>query len=396
MAELLYFYALSLFGVVLATFIVLGIGGRKILPLADLATPTLPEKDLQQEPLATERWPKVSVVVAARNEQQHIESSIESLLRMDYEPLEITVVNDRSEDRTGEILDELARRHRQLNVVHLRELPPGWLGKNHALQYGADHSSGEWLLFSDADIQFEPTVLRRAIHYVRRERIAHLSLMPETPMPSWLLESFVITFAVFLTIFTRPWNVRNMRSGAHIGVGAFNLVRMDAYQAVHGHQSIKMRPDDDLKLGKILKLGGFQPDVLSGVGLLSVPWYGSVREVFVGLEKNTFAVVEYRAWLTILSTLGILAGNVAPFVLMLVTSGATRWLFAAAAGLQWLLAAAVGFSMKARATAFLGYPLSALMFVLIQWRSMWLALSQGGIRWRGTLYSLQELRANRV
>lgn len=383
--DFLFWYALLTLIAVLVVGLALGYGARRVLPLKEVAEPTLDAP-----------WPKVSVIVAARNEERHIQSSIESLLRLDYAPLEITVVDDRSEDRTGQILDELAATHPELNIVHLTELPAGWLGKNYALQFGAEHSTGDWLLFADADIHFEPTVLRRAIRYSLDQKLAHFCLMPELEMPSWLLDAFVIAFAMFLSIFARPWKARDMRSKAHIGVGAFNMVRADAYRAIGGHRQLAMRPDDDLKLGKVLKLAGFQPDVLSGVGLLSVPWYGSLREVFIGLEKNTFAAVEYRPVLTLLATFSQLACNVAPFVLPFVTTGTTRWLFVASAVFQILLAAGTCFALKARRTSFLGFPLAALLFVIIQWRSMMLALYYGGIRWRGTFYSLAELRANRV
>src|SRR5262245_58393739 len=112
-----------------------------------------------------EHWPTVSLIAPARNEERHIEQAVRSLVPIDYPGLEITIVNDRSTDRTGEILSRLATEFPQLNVVHLEELPAGWLGKNHALQLGADRSQGEWLLFTDADVIFEPTALRRAIAY---------------------------------------------------------------------------------------------------------------------------------------------------------------------------------------------------------------------------------------
>ena len=382
----MFWYAIACLAMVLGVGALLVSNGRSIGMLRDVPLPADGEIN----------WPKVSVIVAARNEQEHLEAALRSLLKIDYQPLEITVVDDRSTDATGAILDRLAAEQPALNVVHLTELPPGWLGKNHALQLGAERSSGEWLLFTDADIKFEPTMLRRAVRYSLENKLDHLSLTPETHMPTWLLESFVITFAMFFTIFTRPWKVRDMNSRAHVGIGAFNLVRTTAYQDVDGHRRLKMRPDDDLKLGKVLKLAGHQPDVLNGVGMLSVPWYGSLREVFVGLEKNTFAAVEYRVSVVMSTTLATLAFNVSPFVMPLFTDGATRWIFVAAAVAHWLLAWGSAIGLGSRQSAALGYPIAVTLFVLIQWRSMFLALKNGGIRWRDTFYSLAELRANRV
>src|SRR5262245_16111737 len=98
-----------------------------------------------------DQWPAVSLIAPARNEERHIEAAVRSLVKIDYPNLEITIVNDRSTDGTATILDRLAAEFPQLNVVHLTELPAGWLGKNHALHLGASRSHGEWLLFTDAD-----------------------------------------------------------------------------------------------------------------------------------------------------------------------------------------------------------------------------------------------------
>lgn len=340
--------------------------------------------------------PQVSLIVAARNEERNIEAALRSLLGLDYPELEITIVDDRSTDRTGEILDALAREQPRLNVVHLTELPPGWLGKNHALQFGADRSHGEWLLFTDADVVFEPTLLRRAIPLAVSRQIDHLTLLPETKMPTWLLQSFVVTFALFFSIFMRPWKVRDPKSSAHIGVGAFNLLRAEAYRSMGGHQPLAMRPDDDIKLGKLVKQCGFRQEVLNGIGLLEVPWYGSVRELLVGLEKNTFAVLEYSVLATLVSVAAILLFDVWPFLAPLFTDGVTRWMYVGTALLLWLMAWAAAIGIKAPWSCALGFPLGALMFAVIQLRSMFLTLKNGGIRWRDTHYPLAELKANRL
>jgi hypothetical protein len=194
----------------------------------------------------------------------------------------------------------------------------------------------------------------------------------------------------------RPWKVRDPKSSAHIGVGAFNLLRAAAYRSMGGHQPLAMRPDDDIKLGKLVKQCGFRQEVLNGVGLLEVPWYGSVHELLVGLEKNTFAVLEYSVLLTLGSVAAILLFDVWPFLAPLFTTGATRWMYVATALLLWLMAWAAAIGIKAPWSCALGFPLGALMFAVIQLRSMFLTLKNGGIRWRDTHYPLAELKANRL
>lgn len=378
--------------------------GLAVLNLATIATCTLlialaghRAKRLAEVPIPElDQWPSISLIAPARNEERHIEQAVRSLMRLDYPHLEITLVNDRSTDRTGEILDRLAQEFPQLNVVHLTDLPAGWLGKNHALQLGADRSQGEYLLFTDADIVFEPTALRRAIGYCLANRVDHLAATPDTHMPSWLLTSFVLTFAIYFTLYVRMWAIRNPRSRAHVGIGAFNLVRAEVYRAVGGHHSIQMRPDDDLKLGKIIKLAGHRQDVVHGQGMIRVEWYQSVAELMQGLEKNAFAGADYSVPLTVFSSGLSLLFNVWPFVAVFVVPGPTRWVYAAVCLTLWLMAWLMALGMKAPWSCALAFPLSVLMFVYIQWRTMLLNYYHDGIRWRDTHYSLAELRANKV
>ncbi len=348
------------------------------------------------EPLAAGEGPRVSVIVAARNEARDIDRGLQSLLQLDYDNLEIMVVNDRSTDNTGEILDRIASQHPRLTVVHLTELPAGWLGKNHALYYGAARASGEILLFTDADMVMERTVLRRAVRYLQERQLDHLPMVFEIRMPNWLLESFVVTFSIYLLTYCRPWNCPNPRSSAHIGIGGFNMVRAEVYRQIGTHETIRMRPDDDLKFGKLIKREGFRQELVNAVDLMFVPWYASLRELIVGLEKNAFSGVDYHVGYAIFAGCSMLLFNVFPFVAIFLTSGLTWWVYLAVVASLLALGLWSAYHGKARLSCCLGFPLAALMFVYIQWRAVILNLWQGGIRWRDTFYSLVELRANKI
>lgn len=363
-----------------------------LLVLADLRTARIADQPLEER----SDWPSVSLIVAARNEERSIEPALRSLLALDYPNLEITVVNDRSTDQTHQIVDRLAREFPRLNVVHVAELPPGWLGKNHALQAGADRSHGEWLLQTDADIVFEPTALKRAIYYAERYRVDHLAGMPEMRMPSWLLATFGVTFAIYFSLYVRIWAIRWPWSRAHIGIGAFNLIRASVYRAIGGHEPIRMRPDDDLKLGKVIKLSGYRQDVINGIGMIAVAWYPSLSETIRGLEKNAFSGADYRIGLTVFSSLLSLVFNVWPYIGVFVVVAPTRWLYAGVCLTLWLIAWRSARGMNAPASTAFGFPLGVLLLVYIQWRTMLLNYYHGGIRWRDTHYSLAELKANRV
>ena len=382
--DTLFLLALVNLGFTLFVLVTLTLGNRLIQRLAELPVPEL------------DRWPSISLIAPGRNEERNIEQAVRSLLLLDYPELEITLVNDRSTDKTGEILDRLGAEFPRLNIVHITELPAGWLGKNHAMQVGADRSHGEWLLFTDADIVFEPTTLKRAIGYALEHQVDHLAATPDARMPSWLLHAFTVTFAIYFSIFFRIWAVRDPKSQAHVGIGAFNLVKADVYRAVQGHQRIKMRPDDDVKLGKIIKLGGHRQDIVHGSRMIVVEWYRSVSELIRGLEKNAFAGTDYSVFLTLFSSFLSLLFNVWPFLAVLVVPSPTRWIYLAICLMLWLLAWTTARSMQAPASCALAFPIAVLLLVYIQWRTMLLNYYHDGIRWRNTHYSLAELRANKV
>ena len=215
-------------------------------------------------------------------------------------------------------------------------------------------------------------------------------------VPGLALNAFMAAFGVFFSLYSRPWKARDPRSRAHIGIGAFNLIRAAAYRAIGGHRAIAMRPDDDMKLGKVVKKHGFRQDVVSGRGFIVVEWYASLRELVDGLMKNAFAGVDYSLLKVAGSTMALFLMNVWPFIAVFVTGGLTRVLY----GVCVLLIVLI-FSISARfggapVVFVVAYPVAALLFAYIIWRSALIAVTRGTITWRGTAYPLAAMRANKV
>jgi hypothetical protein len=207
--------------------------------------------------------------------------------------------------------------------------------------------------------------------------------------------AFLGGFALMFSMHTKPWNVRNPGSKQYIGIGAFNLVRAGAYRAMGGHSAIAMRPDDDLKLGKLVKHHGFRSDFVNGTQLLRVEWYASFSDMRNGLMKNMFAVLEYNPVLALLACAALFLIFVWPVIALLVTSGVLRWMNVAVV-LSALLAFALNSSfVRIRPWWCLTLPLAGLVTIYFIVRSAWLTLRNRGIDWRGTHYSLERLRANR-
>ncbi len=200
--------------------------------------------------------PKVSIIIPARNEERHIQEALQSVLNQDYENLEFIIINDRSTDQTGTILTRMGKANPRLHILQITELPPGWLGKTYALYYGAQKATGELLLFTDADMVMQPSTVSKAVTYLLDNQLDHLTLASEVRMPGVMLGMFTAAFGIFFSLYARPWKAKNPRSSKYVGIGGFNMVRAEVYRAVGTHQAIAMRPDDDMKLGKLIKKNG--------------------------------------------------------------------------------------------------------------------------------------------
>src|SRR5688572_6462675 len=205
--------------VALATLVTLVVGYRRV-------------PQLRNVPPATPPVPGVSIVIAARDEERHIEPAVRAFLGLDYPEYELIVVNDRSVDRTADILTTLAREDARLQIVTVRELPPGWLGKNHALQLGASRARHPLLLFADGDVILERGVLLKAVELLRREKADNLTIAPELLLPSAPLALVINYIFMHGVIALRPWKASDPRSSASAGIGAFNLVRASTYAAI--------------------------------------------------------------------------------------------------------------------------------------------------------------------
>ncbi len=347
------------------------------------------------EPLSN--LPSVSLILAARNEEASIEKATKSMLALDYHAMELIVVDDRSTDRTSEILHRLqADFPTKLRLVHIDELPTGWLGKCHALHVGAQQATGEWLLFTDADIHMRSDTLQAAINLANREHADHLTLAPFCEMPSWILRTFVATFAFLFKAFVKPHQIANPQSVAHVGIGAFNLVRRTVYVAIGGHESICLCPDDDMKLGLQIKKSGYPQRFANGLGLISVPWYSSLGELIKGLEKNCFAGIDYSYWTWIGSNIFVFGTAILPWLILPFADGWSQLMLGFACAIWLMMGACNAVRCGYRIDHGLALPIGLLLFLWTMNRSVILTLSRGGIYWRNTFYSLKELRAHRM
>jgi cellulose synthase/poly-beta-1,6-N-acetylglucosamine synthase-like glycosyltransferase len=351
---------------------------------------------LEDEPVAQD-GPLVSIIVASRNEEMAVRKSLQSQFLQSYHHLEWILVNDRSTDNTPNIMNEMQSANKNVNVIHITDLPLGWLGKNHALFVGAKQARGELLLFTDADVLFHKEAIGKAIHYFMKHELDHLTAAPNLRGQRIWLNSFIAFFMFGFSYFKRPWLANNPRSKVGIGIGAFNLVRKEAYEKLGTHEVIKMRPDDDLMLGKKMKEKGFKHRMITALTLLEVEWYSTLKEALIGLEKNTFAGLHYRVSMVLFAIFGVFVSQVLPFLTLFAFD---RTLITLSIGNIVLLGMIYSMIIKRMTNyspwMFLLFPFTAILFIYSIIRACFLTFMRGGIIWRGTKYRLKDLRDNKA
>jgi len=381
-------FALVIFGSTALIWVILGLrvayGALKLPWLKDFS------------PITGADIPRISLLFAARDEEEKLPGAMATLAQIDYPELEIIGVDDRSEDATGRMLDEFAASHPRFRAIHVKELPAGWLGKPYALQQAYEASSGEWLLFTDADVRFKADVLRRAMTMVTERKLDHLSLFGDVEMVGFWEKVVVTFFGMAFHMATAPSEVINPKSGAYMGVGAFQLLKRSAYEAAGTHRRLAMEVIDDMKLGKIVKQAGFR----SGVGIaqdsLVVRWHAGARNLINGVTKNFFASSGFSVPRVVISIVGLFLMNVVPFVGLVFGHGWVR-IFAGICVLVVLcFHAGVDMVMRVSPLYCLTVPIGAVLFAYMLLRSTVYTLKQGGIIWRGTFYPLEALKRGAV
>jgi len=366
-----------------------------------------PEWD--RRPAAPSGEPRVSIIVPARNEEESIRETLVQLLALDYSNYEVIAVNDRSTDRTGQIMEEVAagspslglpklglRKLGLLKVIHISELPAGWLGKTHAMWMAGQQASGDWLLFTDADVLFKPDSLRRAVAYAQAERADHVVLFPRMIMKGPGERMMIAFFQVLFVFGHRPWKVADPKARDHMGVGAFNLVRRPVYDAVGTYRALRMEVIDDMKLGKVIKNAGYVQRNVSGEDLISLHWAKGAFGIVNNLTKNFFAVLSFQWWRTVVTVVGLGFLNLGPFLGVWLAHGWARLPYVIALGSLFAIYCGISFRSAVQPYYFFLHSVGTSLFMYILLRSMFHAFWNDGIVWRGTKYSLEELRKGMV
>ena len=349
----------------------------------------------EAHPPIPDTWPKLSIVIAACNEAASVEKAVSTLLDQDYPSMEIILVNDRSTDNTGEIIDRLAKRDKRITPVHISDLPSGWLGKVYAVHVGTQKTHGDWILYTDADIFYKKGVLRKAMALALSKNADHLTVVPKPTTSSFWLETAIHAFGIMFIQGTGAAKVDDPESNAFVGAGAFNMVKKSTLGKTQGFQWLRMEVADDVGLGLMLKRAGAISAFAVSIKEISLTWYETLGHMFKGLEKNLFGVsTQYNYLRMILMAMLLWLTFSAPFVAVLYSRVRFLPVFGFTAGFILLISALVGkFRFKQRFLTLLLTPIGHILISFMLLYSGIMCKRRGGIIWRGTKYTIHDLRA---
>jgi glycosyltransferase involved in cell wall biosynthesis len=232
----------------------------------------------------------ITAIVPARNEEEVIGTCVRSLARQ-AEIAEILVVDDQSTDRTAEIVRGLMPETRNLQLLEAREVPAGWLGKNHAAWEGAKHATGRWLLFTDADAELLDGAAARALRIVEEKGAALVSFSPEQVTETWYEKALIPFVYSRLAKYFSYDAVNDEKSDAAAANGQFLMIRRDVYRAIGGHEAVAADVLEDVALAKRTKAAGYRIWFGSGVGVVQVRMYRSFGAMWEGWKKNLYLLI---------------------------------------------------------------------------------------------------------
>ncbi|MGB2629561.1 MAG: glycosyltransferase family 2 protein [Candidatus Acidiferrum sp.] len=232
----------------------------------------------------------ITAIVPARNEETAIAGCVNSLIHQ-QEIAEILVVNDHSEDRTAEIVREIAKQHPRVRLIESLQLPFGWVGKNHAVWLGAHEAKGGWLLFTDADVVHEKKSGAKALALARQHNASLVSFSPAQITETWYEKALIpVVYCRLASKFCFD-DVNDPDNKVAAANGQFLLISRSVYDTVGGHSAVSGEVLEDVALAMRVKEAGFPIWFASGRGIVSVRMYREFGAMWQGWKKNLYRLM---------------------------------------------------------------------------------------------------------
>ena len=335
---------------------------------------------------------KISVIIPARNEDKDLAASLDSVLKQDGVELEVIVVNDHSSDRTGEIIDEVSQSDPRLKAIHNPPLTPGWLGKCNAMQHGAALATGDFFLFTDADIIHARDCFATVLYTMQQDNLDFISLFPLFDNQSfWENINIPIYFFGLAKLLATP-GLNDPNSSNAVASGALMLIKAEVFKDIGGFNDVKAEMLDDVGLARLLKKQNYRVGYRLAPDCLQVRLFKSNRDAFWGTTKNILVAVEDHIWLAIPLIILAIFQNWAPLVAIAVgvikANGLLIIFGAGSYGIQYLSFFFVRRLMHFRALKALFYPLVVVVATCCMIRALVYHM-RGAILWRGRKISVR-------
>ncbi|MEK6642593.1 MAG: glycosyltransferase family 2 protein [Planctomycetota bacterium] len=382
-------------GLMLTTLVVWGsrhvqisLAGRRMAPLTEGTFP-----------IDVASLPSVSFIVAGKDEEANIETCLTSMLSQDYPSLQVISANDRSTDATGPIMDRVASTTSLLTVIHVKELPAGWLGKNNAMRTAVERATGEWFCFTDADCtQVSKRSLRTAMNYALAGKLDFLSVLPAHDAQSFWESVVQPACSGIMMIWFNPMKVNDPKSRAAYANGAFMLMSRACYEAIGRHEAVRAEFNEDMHMARLAKEKGLRLRVVQNEGLYHVRMYGSLKATWAGWSRIFFGCFGTLRRL-LLAMAAVSYASLLPWVTLavsgLVMAGGNagepwRWLlFASACSCVTQTTVMWRFYALNHTPAWYGtlYPLGAVIGLGALFNAIRRLRNRATITWRGTTYA---------
>jgi chlorobactene glucosyltransferase len=331
----------------------------------------------------------VSIIVAARNEEEDLGPTLDGLLAQDYPDLDIVVVDGGSTDGTRDVVAERAPRVRLLPEP---PLPEGWVGKSWACWTGANATEGSWLLFVDADVRTDPATVRTVLGWAEREQADLATIGVKVEMVGFWERLILPLFVQRVLLAYRPPHMDRPGRRAAMANGQFWLTRRDAYRAMGGHAAVRGNLIEDVAIARRYRDAGLRLRFAWAPLLGRTRMYRDRHEMFEGLLKNVHGVDYSSARLV-----GLIAGLIGFYLLPLgllplglavaspVLTGVGAFLYVALFGKHVAFSRAVG----APAAYGLLFPVAVGWYVVLAATSLVRGIRGRQVSWKGRAYSLR-------
>lgn len=361
---------------------------------AELAWGISSIKDLKDCPVTRQAFPKLSIVVCARDEEAAIGHTLDRLKALDYPHFEIICVNDRSSDQTGQIINEYAEQDARIIPLHLTHLPAGWMGKNHAAYCGSKVANGEWFLFLDADLTLETDTLTRMMSHVLDNQLDHVTALTHYHCSGFFYQVFHLAHKSFgYMLALKPWMARFKWSNRSINIGHFCLFSRASYARIGGHAAVAMECLEDVRMGELVKKHGLRQEAISTQHHASIVWYHSWQDMFVGIRKNSFAFFHYHLTPLLLGTIAWCLLFILPFIAVFFTRGDTQLLFGISCVLLWAMSLETADFFNISRCYAICLPVGLIAHLFPVYASVFYFYKHKGVYWRGTYYAASSLKS---